>query len=164
MTANKKDVVRLLETIAIYMELKGENSFKISAFRKAAAALENDDRSLSEIADFTSLSGIGKGTAAVIDEYIQTSESSVLQALKEEVPSGLIPLLQLPGLGGKKISKLYQELGVENAQDLEAACREGKVQQLAGFGKKTEEKILASIIECRNKTGTFANRPHASDS
>lgn len=146
LTANKKDVVRLLETIAIYMELKGENSFKISAFRKAAAALENDDRSLSEIADLTSLSGIGKGTASVIDEFIQTSESSVLQALKEEVPAGLIPLLQLPGLGGKKISKLYQELGVENAEDLEAVCREGKVQQLAGFGKKTEEKILASII------------------
>lgn len=147
MNVNKKDLIRLLEKIAIYMELKGENPFKISAFRKAAAALESDDRSLSEISDFTKLSGIGKGTAAVITEFLETGTSTVLQELQQEVPSGLILLLQLPGLGGKKIAKLYQELGVENIQDLESACREEKVQKLAGFGKKTEEKILAAIQE-----------------
>jgi DNA polymerase (family X) len=144
---NKKDVIRLLETIAIYMELKGENTFKTAAFRKAAAALESDDRSLSEIENFTALSGIGKGTAAVITEYMETGDSTVLKELKEKVPTGLIPLLQLPGLGGKKIAKLYKELGIENVGDLEAACRDGRVQGLAGFGKKTEEKILASIME-----------------
>ncbi len=144
-TLNKKDIIKLLEEIGIYMELKGENSFKISAYRKAAAALENDDRSLNEISDFTKLSGIGKGTAGVIEEYINEGKSSVLEELKEEVPKGLVPLLQLPGLGGKKIAKLYSELGVENIQDLEDACKENKVQDLAGFGKKTEEKILASI-------------------
>ncbi|PFA61848.1 DNA polymerase/3'-5' exonuclease PolX [Bacillus sp. AFS015802] len=142
---NKKDIIKLLEKIAIYMELKGENSFKTSAYRKAAAALENDDRSLQEISDFTKLSGIGKGTAGVIEEYINDGTSSVLEELKEEVPQGLIPLLQLPGLGGKKIAKLYSELGVEGIEDLEEACKANKVQALAGFGKKTEEKILASI-------------------
>ncbi len=142
---NKKDIIKLLETIGIYMELKGENSFKISAYRKAAAALENDDRSLQEINDFTKLSGIGKGTAGVIEEYIEEGTSSVLEELKEEVPKGLIPLLQLPGLGGKKIAKLYSELGVESIEDLEEACKANKIQALAGFGKKTEEKILASI-------------------
>ncbi|MGG3915738.1 DNA polymerase/3'-5' exonuclease PolX [Rossellomorea vietnamensis] len=142
---NKKDIIKLLETIAIYMELKGENSFKTSAYRKAAAALENDDRSLQEISDFTKLTGIGKGTASVIEEYINEGTSSVLEGLKEEVPKGLIPLLQLPGLGGKKIAKLYSELGVKSIEDLEEACKENRVQALAGFGKKTEEKILASI-------------------
>ncbi|KPL61047.1 hypothetical protein AM506_03835 [Rossellomorea vietnamensis] len=127
------------------MELKGENSFKTSAYRKAAAALENDDRSLQEISDFTKLAGIGKGTASVIEEYINEGTSSVLEELKEEVPTGLIPLLQLPGLGGKKIAKLYSELGVESIEDLEEACKESRVQALAGFGKKTEVKILASI-------------------
>ncbi|MEI2664647.1 DNA polymerase/3'-5' exonuclease PolX [Rossellomorea sp. LJF3] len=145
MPLNKKDIIKLLENIAIYMELKGENSFKTSAYRKAAAALENDDRSLQEISDFTKLAGIGKGTASVIEEYINEGTSSVLEGLKEEVPKGLIPLLQLPGLGGKKIAKLYSELGVENIEDLEEACKENRVQALAGFGKKTEEKILASI-------------------
>ncbi|AGX05763.1 hypothetical protein B14911_05961 [Bacillus sp. NRRL B-14911] len=145
MNPNKKDVVRLLETIAVYMELKGENPFKVAAFRKAAGALEANDDKFSEIKDFTKLSGIGKGTAAVIEEYIEEGTSTVLKELQEEVPAGLIPLLQLPGLGGKKIAKLYKELGVEDAEDLEQACRDGGVQALAGFGKKTEEKILEAL-------------------
>lgn len=145
MEVNKKDLIRLLETIAVYLELKGENPFKISAFRKAASALEFDDRSLTGIEDFTTISGIGKGTAAVIEEYIKQGTSTVLQELKEQVPKGLIPLLQLPGLGGKKIAKLYKELGIEDVTSLEEACKSGKVQALAGFGKKTEEKILSAI-------------------
>jgi DNA polymerase (family 10) len=145
MEVNKKDLIRLLETIGVYMELKGENPFKVSAFRKAASALEFDDRSLSDIGDFTKLSGIGKGTAAVIEEYINEGTSTVLKELKEEVPKGLIPLLQLPGLGGKKIAKLHKELGIEDVTTLEEACKAGKVQALAGFGKKTEEKILSAI-------------------
>lgn len=145
MEVNKKDVIRLLETIAIYLELKGENTFKVSAFRKAAAAMEADERTLSAIEDFTAISGIGKGTAAVIDEYIKEGSSSVLKELKEEVPPGLIPLLQLPGLGGKKIAKLNQELGIEDVSSLEEACKSGLVQALPGFGKKSEEKILSAI-------------------
>ncbi|WP_191269862.1 DNA polymerase/3'-5' exonuclease PolX [Neobacillus kokaensis] len=145
MKVNKKELVHLLEMIAIYMELKGENPFKVSAFRKAANALEADDRSLSEIEDFTAIPGIGKGTAAVIDEYISEGTSLVLKELKEQVPAGLIPLLQLPGLGGKKIAKLYKELGITDVTSLKEACEAEKVQGLAGFGKKTEEKILAAI-------------------
>lgn len=146
MTIRKKEIVRLLETIAIYMELKGENTFKVSAFRKAANALETSEQEIDEITDFTSLPGIGKGTSAVIDEYIKEGNSTVLTELQEEVPKGLIPLLQLPGLGGKKIAKLYKELGVENASDLELACREHKVQSLSGFGRKTEENILSTLL------------------
>ncbi|KAB7706003.1 DNA polymerase/3'-5' exonuclease PolX [Bacillus aerolatus] len=144
---NKKDIIRLLEKIAIYMELKGENPFKISAFRKAAAALETDERSLSEIEDITKIPGIGKGTSAVIEEYRETGESAVLKELQEEVPAGLIPLLQLPGLGGKKIAKLYKELDVKHIDELKEVCEMKKVRELAGFGAKTEEKILAAIGE-----------------
>jgi DNA polymerase (family 10) len=144
---NKKDVIRLLETIAIYMELKGENPFKISAFRKAAIAIEQDERPLEEIEDVTALAGVGKGTAAVIHEYVQTGKSNVLEELKEEVPQGLIPLLKLPGLGGKKISKLYRELGITNIEELKVACEEHKIRGLAGFGEKTEQKILVAINE-----------------
>ena len=147
MSINKKDIIKLLEKIAIYMELKGDNPFKVSAFRKAAAALEADDRSLSSISNFTELSGIGKGTAAVIEEYINEGKSTVLEELQEQVPKGLVPLLQLPGLGGKKIAKLHKELQIRDIQELKAACEEGKVRGLAGFGAKTEEKILASIAE-----------------
>lgn len=151
---NKKDIIRLLEKIAVYMELKGDNPFKISAFRKAAAALETDDRSLSEMDDVTKLSGIGKGTAAVITEYIETGESAVLTELAGEVPEGLVALLGLPGLGGKKIAKLYKELGITNMEELKEACEQHRVQELAGFGVKTEEKILAAV----EKAGTQPDR------
>lgn len=147
MTIHKKDVIKLLELIAVHMELKGENPFKTAAFRKAANALETDDRSLSAIDDFTKIAGIGKGTAAVIKEYMEAGESETLKQLQEEVPQGLIPLLKLPGLGGKKIAKLYKELDVTDAESLKQACEEEKVQALAGFGKKTEEKILDAIKE-----------------
>ncbi|MFC0522394.1 DNA polymerase/3'-5' exonuclease PolX [Pontibacillus salicampi] len=145
MSIDKKELIKKLERIAVYLELKGENPFKISAYRKAAQALETDDRSLSEIDDFTKMSGIGKGTAAVINELVETGESATLTQLEEDVPSGLVPLLQLQGLGGKKLAKLYQELGVTDAASLKQACEEGKVQQLSGFGSKTEEKILQAL-------------------
>ncbi|PAE21612.1 DNA polymerase/3'-5' exonuclease PolX [Bacillus sp. 7504-2] len=151
MTVSKKDVIRLLETIAVYMELKGENPFKVSAFRKAAAALEVEEQTIDEIEDFTKLQGIGKGTASVIEEFLQTGQSVVLKELQEQVPNGLVLLLQLPGLGGKKIAKLHKELGIENVDDLRKACLEKKVSALAGFGQKTEEKILAAIASVGNQ-------------
>lgn len=147
MTVNKKDIIKLLEKIALYMELKGENPFKTSAFRKAAASLEADQRSLKEIEDFTKLSGIGKGTAAVIEEYIASGKSTVLEELQGLVPEGLVPLLDIAGLGGKKIAKLYKELNITNSEELMEACEQQKVQGLAGFGAKTEEKIIAALKE-----------------
>lgn len=151
MDIHKKDVIRLLEKIAVLMELKGENPFKISAFRKAANALETDDRSLALIDDYTTISGIGKGTSAVIKEYIETGKSEVLRQLEEEVPQGLLPMLKLQGLGGKKIAKLYKELQIDSIEALKQACIDNKIQSLAGFGKKSEEKILAAIEELGNR-------------
>ena len=151
MEVNKKDVIRLLEKIAVYLELKGENPFKIAAYRRAAQALERDVRSLQEIDDFTGIKGIGKGTGEVITEYVESGQSSLLKQLEEEIPPGLVSLLNVPGLGGKKLAKLYQELHVTNAQTLKEACESGKVEQLPGFGKKTAEKILQALKKAGNR-------------
>lgn len=142
---NKKIVIKTLEKIALFLELKGENPFKVSAFRKAASALELDDRSLNEIEDMTAIKGIGKGTAAVIFELIETGESSQLKELENSVPKGLIPLLKLPGLGGKKLAKLYNEIGIDSAETLKKACEAHEIQKLAGFGAKSEGKILKEL-------------------
>ncbi|SDZ53649.1 DNA polymerase (family 10) [Evansella caseinilytica] len=142
---NKKDIINALESIAVYLEIKGENSFKVSAYRKAANALERDERPLDKIDDPAKLPGIGKGTATVIQELTTTGESSLLNELRKELPPGLLPLLKLPGLGGKKIGKLYNELDVVDAESLRKACEEKRVQVLPGFGEKTEEKILAAL-------------------
>lgn len=141
----KKDVVRLLEKIATYMELKGENTFKVSAYRKAAQSLETDERTMDEIEDVTKLKNIGKGVGEVINEYLAVGESETLKALEEEVPEGLVPLLKIPGLGSKKIHKLYKELGITNKEELARACENKEVSALSGFGKKTEENILAGV-------------------
>lgn len=151
MSIDKKQVIKLLESIAVYLELKGENPFKISAYRKASQALERDDRSLSEMDDFTKMKGIGKGTAAVIDEYIENGESDTLKQLQAEVPEGLVPLLDLQGLGGKKLAKLYQQLGVTDSESLKEALESGKVEQLDGFGKKSAEKMLKALEDANSR-------------
>ena len=145
MGLNKKDIVQLLEKIAIYLELKGENPFRIAAYRKAAQGLERDVRSLSEIDDFTAIPGIGKGTNDLIQEFLETGTSETLTTLEEEIPAGLIPLLKLPGLGGKRLAVLYKELDVIDADTLKAACMEGRVEKVKGFGKKTAENILEAL-------------------
>ena len=150
---NKKIIIRTLEKIALYMELKGENPFKVSAFRKAAQALELDQRSLDEIDDVTKLKGIGKGTGDVILELIDAGKSTVLEELQADVPKGLIPLMKLQGMGGKKIAKLYKELGIDSAEALRAACETHEVQKLPGFGPKSEEKILKELIDFDSKPG-----------
>lgn len=141
----KKDVIQLLEKIATYMELKGENTFKVSAYRKAAQSLEIDERPLEEIEDVTELKGIGKGVGDVIDEYRQTGESTTLADLEQEVPAGLVPLLKIQGLGSKKIAKLYKELNITDKEALQNACEQGKVSELSGFAKKTEQNILEAV-------------------
>ncbi|MCZ8542016.1 DNA polymerase/3'-5' exonuclease PolX [Psychrobacillus psychrodurans] len=148
---DKKTIIKTLEKIALYMELQGENPFKVSAFRKAAQVLELDDRSLSEMDNILSLKGIGAATGAVIEELTTVGESSLLMELQETVPSGLLPMLKIPGLGGKKIAKLYKELHIDSIDSLKLACEEGKVQSLPGFAKKTEEKILLEIVNLQAK-------------
>lgn len=148
MTAmDKKAVINELERIAVFLEIKGENAFRVSAYRKAAQALEQDERSLAELDDPSVLSGVGKGTAGIIEDLIRTGSTELLDELKDEIPEGLIPLLKLPGLGGKKIGKLYQELGITNAADLQKACEEKQVRALSGFGGKTEENIYQQLEE-----------------
>ncbi|SDB95110.1 DNA polymerase (family 10) [Pelagirhabdus alkalitolerans] len=148
---NKKDVIKLLEDIAVLLELKAENPFKIQAYRKAAQILETDQRSLREFDDLTKINGIGAKTAATIQDYIENGYSETLQALQKQVPEGLIPLLDLPGLGGKKLSKLYHELDVIDITSLEEACQNEKVSALKGFGKKTEENILKAIQDYKKQ-------------
>ncbi|MEB8172940.1 DNA polymerase/3'-5' exonuclease PolX [Staphylococcus equorum] len=141
----KKDIIQLLEKIATYMELKGENTFKVSAYRKAAQSLEIDERPLDQIEDVTELKGIGKGVGDVIKEYQQEGISSTLESLQEEVPEGLIPLLKIQGLGSKKIAKLYKELNIDGKEALKKACEAGEVSELSGFAKKTEQNILEAV-------------------
>ena len=152
---NKVESMMLLEKIAQYMEIKGENPFKINAFRKAATALENTDLELEDIDDVTSIPGIGKGTAAVLEEYRDTGRSEVLEALQEEIPFGLMKLLKIQGLGGKKLAKL-REVGVVDLESLIRVLEDGTAASLPGFGTKSVEKLLASAKNLESRPERLA--------
>src|SRR5699024_49713 len=125
--------------------IKGENTFKISAYRKAARSLEIDVRPLDQIEDVAELKGIGKGVGEVINEYRETGDSTTLATLQEEVPEGLITILKIHGLGRNEIAKLYRALNIDGKEALQKACEEGKVSELSGFAKKTEQNILEAV-------------------
>lgn len=152
---NKKTIIRTFEKIALYMELLGENHFKVAAFRKAANVLELDPRSLAEMDDILSLKGIGTGTGAVITDLLEQGQSDLLLELEETVPKGLIPLLKIPGLGGKRIAKLHGTLGIDSIDTLKQACEGNQVSKVPGFGKKTEENILAAIETLATRSDKF---------
>ena len=137
------------------MELLGENHFKVAAFRKAANVLELDPRSLAEMDNILELKGIGKGTGAVITDLLEKGESELLTELEEAVPPGLVPLLKIPGLGGKRIAKLHKAIGIDSIESLQEACMEGAVSKVPGFGKKTEENYLAEIEILGTREGKF---------
>ena len=142
----KKDIVKMLETIAVYMEIKGENPFKVSAYRKASQSLETDERTIQEIDDVTTLKGIGKGVGDVINEYLETGKQSYLDELKEEILEGLIPLLKIPGLGSKKVAKLYKELNIKNIDsDSRNIKKDGMFVAIHGFETDGVEYILSLI-------------------
>lgn len=137
------------------MELLGKNHFKVAAFRKAANVLELDPRSLAEMDNILELKGIGKGTGAVITDLLEKGESELLTELEEAVPPGLVPLLKIPGLGGKRIAKLHKAIGIDSIESLQEACMEGAVSKVPGFGKKTEENYLAEIEILGTREGKF---------
>ncbi len=148
----KLEIAEALAEIGMLMELKGENPFKIRAYSAGARALEgleNDEfERLAAEGAMQSVKGIGEALSAKIAELRSTGRLRYLEELRASVEPGLVEMLGIPGLGPKKIAAVRRELGIATVPDLEKACREGRVAALAGFGEKTQEKILAGI---RNK-------------
>ena len=149
---DKKTIIRTLEQIALHMELLGENPFKISAFRKAANTLELDGRSLAEMDNIYELKGIGKSTGTVIRELIEKGESETLKELEQQVPKSMLDMLKIPGLGGKRIAKIREALGIESIEALYEAAKANEISQLPGFGKKTEQNFIEAIEQLNERS------------
>jgi DNA polymerase (family 10) len=144
----KDEIADILTDIATLLELKGENPFKSRAYINAARSLEASTESLEQIfaPDSTArLKGIGEGIHDKIVELLQTSKLAYYEELKGSIPAGLVAMLDIPGLGPKKIKALHDKLGVKTVEQLEQACLAGKVAELDGFGEKTQAKILEGI-------------------
>ena len=145
---DKKDIVEVLERIGTMMEIKGENPFKIRAYSAGARTLQTMEEDLGEVIEdgrLGDIPGIGKALTEKIETLYTTGGLEFYDKLVASVPSGLMDLLDIPGLGGKKIKVLHEKLDVDSIESLTVACQQGKVAELKGFGKKTEEKILSGI-------------------
>ncbi|MFO7724732.1 MAG: DNA polymerase/3'-5' exonuclease PolX [Oceanipulchritudo sp.] len=143
-----REIADRLEEIAILLELKGENPFKVRAYQSGARALGNLDEDLDKLIEegrLDKVSGIGKALAEKIAVLRESGELPYYDKLRASVPGGLMEMLEIPGFGPKKIRKVQQELLVETIEDLKMACESGKVAGLPGFGKKSVENILSGI-------------------
>jgi DNA polymerase (family 10) len=135
------EIVRALEAIATLMQIKGEDYYRWLAYERAAESVSSLGRPVSEVEDITKLPHVGGTTAEVIRDLAEDRTPQILTDLLAEIPSGLVEMTRLPGVGPRTVHTLWQELGVESVEEL-AGLEEGRVAALKGFGKKSEERIL----------------------
>ncbi|MBK7860280.1 MAG: DNA polymerase/3'-5' exonuclease PolX [Archangiaceae bacterium] len=153
---DKAAVANALKDLGLYLQIKGENSFKTRAYDIASeriAGLADDLGQLVAENRLTELEGVGASIAAKITELVNTGKLEALETLKHEYPITMLELLKVPNLGPKKAKVLFDLLGVGSIADLEAACKAHRVRDLKGFGAQTEEKLLAGV-ELARRTGT----------
>jgi len=145
-------IARALREVSQYLQLKGDDFYKSRAYDLAAdrmAGFSGDLDALVREDKLTELPNIGTTLAEKIAELYRTGTLTLLEQLRAEYPPRILELLRLPDLGAKKAAALFKALGVGDIASLEAACKEGKVKALKGFGEKSEQKILASIERYR---------------
>lgn len=156
--SRKAPLIAALNRLAVLLEIDGANSFRTGAFTRGARALEDTTLDIDEAAAtgrLTDIDGIGKGLADKIAEFLSTGAIAELVDLEARYPKGLVELTEVPGFGAKKARAVYDALGVDSLAALEAACRDGRVEVLKGFGKKTAANILAGIEQRRRFSGRF---------
>ena len=146
---DNEKIAKTLSQLADLLEFTGANAFRLRAYRNGARKIKDLPESISsQIAadvDLTKLEGIGKSVADKCVELCETGKLQQMEDLFEEIPRTVLDLLNVPKMGPKKASAVFNELGVENLDQLKAACEAGEVSQLSGFGKKTEQAILDGI-------------------
>ena len=144
----KNEIADVLNEIAVLLDLKGENPFKIRAYQSGARVLESLEEDLGKIIAedrLGSIKGIGEALVKKITELYTTGKLKFYDELIASVAPGLVEMLEIPGLGPKKIKALASKLGIDSIAALTKACEEGRVAELDGFGEKTQEKLLAGI-------------------
>ena len=159
---DKEKVAEILVEIGTLLELKGENPFKTRAYANAARTIESLNEPLAKIVSekrLGEIKGIGEALEQKITELVETGKLIYHEELKAATPPGFFEMLQLSGVGPKKIKALHDKLGIDSVEKLETACKSGKVAELDGFGEKTAANILEAIQLRR----TYASKHLLSD-
>ena len=150
------ELADIFDRIADMLEIKGENPFKVNAYRKVVLTLENLPEDIEQIhrnGKLRNIPGVGEKIAKRIEELLETGKLTYFEELKRSLPEGLVEMLSVPDVGPKTAQLLYKNLGIENVDEMEKAAREGRIRGLEGMGEKTEENILRGIELLRRRTG-----------
>ncbi len=149
MAITNSEIAKIFSEYADLLEIKGENPFKVRAYRNAARTIENIGKPLEELVksgyDLTKIPGIGTDLSLYIKEIVKTGKFSKLEQLKEEIPPNLVEILAIEGLGPKRIKTLYEKLHVQSMEDLRRAAESGEIEKLPGFGPALVQKILRGV-------------------
>ncbi len=144
------DIAAVFEHIADLLEFQGANAFRVRAYRNAARTIADLAESVADIVadpnrSLQDIEGIGHDLAEKVTTLVETGSLPMLEELLAQIPESVLAILRVPGLGPKRAAQLFRELNVATLDDLRAACTSHKVQELKGFGVKTEEAILEGL-------------------
>jgi DNA polymerase (family 10) len=154
----KADVARALADVAAMLEITGDNPFRIRAFENGASAIEDlseDLHALVESGELLEVRGIGKSIFADVKSMLETGTFDEYEKLRKKVPSGVLEMLRVSGMGPKKVKAVYDKLGIKSIDELEQAGRDGKLAVLPGFGEKTQTNILLAVSRYRKYSQRF---------
>jgi DNA polymerase (family 10) len=156
MPVHNSDIEAIFSEVADLLEIKGENPFRVRAYRNAARMIGGLSQSVADMVaqgrDLSELSGIGKDLAGKIAEVVRTGTLSFLTELQNQMPAGLSDLLKVPGLGPKRVAALNKQLGVTSLGELQEAAEQGRIHALAGFGAKTEQRIAQEATRLQGES------------
>ena len=153
---DKKRVAEILDEMGTILEIKGDNPFRTRAFHTASetvASLTEDLSSLIANNELTDLPGIGAKIAQIISDLVQNGTSADHESLRSSIPSGLLEMTRIQGLGPKRIKVIYDKLGVDSVAALKEAASGERLAELQGFGKKSAENILKGIERLQQRSG-----------
>jgi DNA polymerase (family 10) len=155
---SNKYIGKLLSYTADLMELSGGNAFKARAYQRAGWMIERLPEPLADIAargELGQVEGVGESLRQTLQEILDTGSFGFLDKLTEAVPAGVQEMLRLKGIGPKKISHIWKEMGIESLGELYYACIENRLAQEKGFGLKTQDKIREAIEFRQNNLGKY---------
>jgi len=154
MALSNKQLAEIFNDIADRLEIQGEIIFKVRAYRTAAENILNAARPIADLWQAGALEeipGIGKEIAAKIDELMRTGRLAFYERLRSEVPDGVVAMLRVPGIGPKRAKEFWEQLGITDLEQLEAAARAGRLRTLPKMGEKAEQKILAGLESLKRR-------------
>ncbi len=153
---NQSEIAKAFERIADLLEIDGGDRFRINSYRRTSRTIKDSTEDLEALAKankLTSMPGVGKGTAERILQFIETGTSDVLQELEAKLPPGLPALLEIPGMGPKKVALVHDSLDVKSMDELKAVIESGAMAELPGLGATSVKKIAEGIAFLESSGG-----------